>query len=82
MDQEIAQLDIIILQAASRASAPKAALARASKRKAKWKEQLELIQTIKANNFMTEEKIKAEKLEDDYMKVDEQAGEHPVSTIS
>lgn len=63
MEQEIARLDIIISQAANRASALKDALARVKKRRAKYLEQLELIQTIKANNIMMGDKIKAEQLE-------------------
>lgn len=60
IEQEIAQLDIIVSKAANWASALKATLARATKQKSKYKEQLELICTIKANNIMMEEKIKAE----------------------
>lgn len=63
MEQEIAQLNIIVSQAANHVSALKAALARATKRKNKYKEQLELIHTIKVNNMMMEEKIKEEQQE-------------------
>lgn len=78
--QEIARLDIIVSQAANRASALKAALARATKQKTKYKEQLELIQTIKANNVMMEDKVKTEQLELERMKSNsDQAAESPVS---
>ncbi|MCJ1347753.1 hypothetical protein MMC31_005982, partial [Peltigera leucophlebia] len=59
IEQEIARLDIIVSKAANRASTLKAALAWATKQKSKYKEQLELIRTIQANNIMMEEKIKA-----------------------
>ena len=67
IEQEIAWLDIIISQAANRASTLKAALASATKRKARYLEQIELIQTIKSNNLQMEEKIKAEQLELDWL---------------
>lgn len=60
MEQEIARLNIIVSQATNRESALKAALARITKCKNKYKEQLELIYTIKVNNMMMEEKVKEE----------------------
>lgn len=68
IEQEIARIDIIVSQAANRASALKSALARATKRKSKYKEQLELIYTIKTNNMMMEEKIKVEQQDLEQMK--------------
>lgn len=63
IEQEIARLEIIISQAANRASALKSALARVTKRRVRYLEQIELIQTIKARNLQTEAKIKAEQKE-------------------
>lgn len=60
IEQEIAQFDIIVLQAANYASTFKATLTQVTKRKAKYKEQLELIQTIKTNNLNIEDKIQIE----------------------
>lgn len=83
IEQEIAQLDIIVSQAANRASALKAALARATKQKSKYKEQLELIRTIKANNIMMEKKIKAEQQDLERMKANpDQTTDPPAQQVS